>query len=73
VALSGTTALVGALGNDDDGDWSGSAYLFGFCIFTPVGDINLDCRVDLTDFAIFANNWLVDCLFEPSDPACLAP
>jgi hypothetical protein len=104
VAISGTTAIVGALGDDDAGDHSGSAYLFGFCPFPPVGDINLDCRVNLRDFACFGSywletacglcggtdltgngdvdgydlqrftdNWLVDCIFEPSDPACLAP
>ncbi|MCK4873234.1 MAG: FG-GAP repeat protein [Phycisphaerales bacterium] len=28
VAISGTTAIVGAYGDDDNGDWSGSAYLF---------------------------------------------
>jgi hypothetical protein len=27
-ALSGDTAIVGAAGNDDAGDWSGSAYIF---------------------------------------------
>ncbi len=71
VAISGATALVGAYKDDDAGSSSGSAYLF--CLFSPFGDINLDCRVDLTDFALMAGNWLVDCLFEPSDPACLAP
>jgi len=104
VALSGATAIMGAVGNDDAGSNSGSAYLFRFCLFPPVGDINLDCRVDLTDFARFApnwidtacgacggadltddgnvglddlreftDNWLVDCILDPSDPACLAP
>ena len=28
VAISGATAIVGADGDDDNGDWSGSAYLF---------------------------------------------
>ena len=28
VAISGTTAIVGAIGNDDNGGSSGSAYLF---------------------------------------------
>ncbi len=71
VALSGVTALVGAFGNDDAGSASGSAYLF--CVFPPVGDNNRDCRVDLRDFALMAGNWLVNCLVDPSDPACLAP
>ena len=73
VAISGSTALVGAWSNDDAGSFSGSAYLFRFCLFPPVGDINLDCRVDLRDFALMAGNWLVDCLFDPSNPACQAP
>ncbi|MHC4459668.1 MAG: FG-GAP repeat protein, partial [Planctomycetota bacterium] len=70
VAISGTTALVGAAGTGTD---SGSAYLFGPCPYTIAGDINEDCRVDLRDFAVMAGNWLVDCILEPSDPACLAP
>ena len=73
VAISGTTALVGAYNDDDAGSSSGSAYLFRFCLFPPVGDNNLDCRVDLRDFALMAGNWLVDCLLEPSAPACLGP
>ena len=72
VAISGNTAIVGAWHDDDAGTDSGSAYLFRFCLFPPVGDINLDCRVDLRDFALMAGNWLVDCLFDPSDPACQA-
>ncbi|HBO44685.1 MAG TPA: hypothetical protein DD670_12285, partial [Planctomycetaceae bacterium] len=28
VSISGATAIVGAYGNDDHGDWSGSAYIF---------------------------------------------
>ena len=75
VALSGSTALVGAAFDDDGGSDSGSAYLFdvaGVCR-SPFGDLNLDCRVDFVDFALMAGNWLLDCLLEPSDPACLAP
>jgi hypothetical protein len=71
VAISGSTTIVGAAGNDDAGDNSGSAYLFR--MFCPVGDINLDCRVDFTDFALMAGNWLIDCALDPSDPACLGP
>jgi hypothetical protein len=29
-----------------------------------------DCRVDLTDFAGFADNWLVDCDKNPNDFGC---
>jgi len=45
----------------------------GTCLFSPVGAIKLDCRVDLRDFALMAGNWLVDCILEPSDPACQEP
>jgi hypothetical protein len=71
VSISGSTTIVGAAGNDDAGENSGSAYLFR--MFCPVGDINQDCRVDFKDFALMAGNWLVDCLSYPSDPACLGP
>lgn len=41
------------------------------CANPPVGDLNLDCRVDFFDFAIMASNWLVDCNTNPSSAACL--
>ncbi|MEN6386253.1 MAG: cellulase family glycosylhydrolase [Phycisphaerales bacterium] len=34
----------------------------------PMGDINSDCYVDFSDFAIIAGSWM-DCT-EPTDPAC---
>jgi hypothetical protein len=33
-------------------------------------DLNQSGSVDLVDFAIFANNWLIDCSALPLDPAC---
>jgi hypothetical protein len=39
VSISGDTVVVGALGNDDDGENSGSAYVFG--PFTPVAWVYL--------------------------------
>ncbi len=56
VALSGSTALVGSPRNDD----AGSAYLFGLCLFPPVGDINLDCRVDFRDLGVLCEQWLFE-------------
>ena len=40
------------------------------CHFDLPGDWNLDCRVDLEDFAVVAEHWLIDCnsLY---DPACI--
>jgi len=35
----------------------------GRCQKTLIGDLNDDCRVDLLDFAIMAENWLNDCNF----------
>ena len=40
------------------------------CKKAPVGDLNGDCRVDFSDFAIMASNWLVDCNISPTHPAC---
>ena len=36
------------------------------------GDTNHDCKVNLFDLAIMANDWLVDCNFNPDNPACMA-
>ena len=37
---------------------------------TMVGDINNDCRVDLTDLALLVQSWLVDCNLNPDNQAC---
>jgi hypothetical protein len=34
------------------------------CTQRPAGDLNYDCKVDLADFAILANNWL-ECNLDP--------
>ncbi len=36
----------------------------GVCVRPEYGDINLDCKVDMLDFTILADDWLCDC----SDP-----
>ena len=57
------------------------------CYFLLAGDLNDDCRVDLTDLFILAaawlddyympelatlcSSWLVDCQVDPSHPACI--
>jgi hypothetical protein len=41
------------------------------CHFNLVGDLNGDCKVDFMDFAIMANNWLVDCNADPNNLACV--
>ena len=57
------------------------------CYFLLAGDLNDDCRVDLSDLSIlaaawlddyhlldlatFCSTWLVDCQVDPSHPACI--
>jgi len=41
------------------------------CLYKLDGDMNGDCRVDFRDFALLANNWLIDCGTEPNNPACI--
>lgn len=40
------------------------------CPYTISGDINHDCVVNLLDFATLAENWLLDCYSNPSNPTC---
>ena len=42
----------------------------GDCIYSLTGDLNQDCKVNLYDLVIMANNWLVDCNSNPQNPAC---
>ena len=44
-----------------------------FCVYNPIGDLNHDCKVDFIDFAMMAENWLVDCSVTTGEPACLPP
>jgi hypothetical protein len=50
--------------------WYHSLGLKG-CQFALAGDLNDDCGVDFRDFAIVAENWLIYCYTNPSDPACV--
>ena len=40
------------------------------CRYSLVGDMNHDCKVDLSDLALMAMNWLVDCDADPTNLAC---
>jgi len=51
--------------------WERSLGLKATCQYKLIGDINNDCRFDLLDFALMAENWLIDCFAEPSNPACV--
>jgi hypothetical protein len=46
-------------------------YLEVTCPFEIAGDLNDDCRVDFTDLALMAANWLTDCFLDDTDPACV--
>ncbi len=47
------------------------AFLLVPCLYRLAGDLNGDCKVDFADFAEMAANWLVDCAFDPTNPACV--
>ena len=57
VSVSDDYAIVGAYGDDDNGNDSGSAYLFGKRL-CPSMDGTGDCLVNFEDFAIMAGQWL---------------
>ena len=42
------------------------------CQYRLAGDFNEDCKVDFNDFSLMAQNWLIDCIGEPSNPACVS-
>lgn len=72
VALSEEYLLAGAYTNDNEnGTDAGAAYLFEICDGSLAGDLNFDCRVDLTDLIEMADHWLIDCLETPEHPACI--
>jgi hypothetical protein len=35
------------------------------------GDLNDDCGVDFRDFAMMAENWLINCRLTQENPACI--
>jgi len=41
------------------------------CLYNIKGDFNNDCKIDFSDFAMFAENWLINCFENPSNPACV--
>jgi len=41
------------------------------CPYELAGDLNGDCQVDNLDFALMAENWMVNCIHDPGNPACI--
>jgi hypothetical protein len=54
---------------DNDSDGKGNLC---DCAYHIAGDVSGDCRVDLEDFAVMAQNWLIDCMEIPVDAACIS-
>lgn len=68
--INGYTASTSANGNTP-GQYEAMllSYLLPECTTPPIGDMTGDCKVNLADFAVFAENWLT-CTIEPAE-ACL--
>ncbi len=64
---------VGAHWDDNGGDGRGALWVLFLksCIYKLPGDMNDDCRFDLSDIAMMATCWLIDCNLTPDDPACV--
>lgn len=46
-------------------------YAYTYCGYILAGDMDDNCKVDFSDLAMMAVNWLIDCLSNPTDPACV--
>jgi DNA-binding beta-propeller fold protein YncE len=68
VELGGTNIeeLVTGLGYNE-----GLALAIQPCDYVLAGDLNDDCVVNFYDFAEMTSNWLIDCIVDPCDPACI--
>ena len=64
VSVSGNTAIIGAWIDDDGGNDSGSAYIFG----PNPGDMNADGQVDYDDLPLFSSAFGHSCGEDGYDP-----
>ena len=72
VAISDGIIIVGAPEQFINGKESGAVYTFSSqALYLLFGDLNQDGRIDLRDYVMFANGWLIDCKVDPSNPACV--
>jgi hypothetical protein len=66
---------------EDTGDHAYSSYLAidavrmsePVCVYKLTGDLNRDCTVNFIDFAMMAENWLIDCNIDSNNMACIGP
>jgi hypothetical protein len=56
VGISGNRTIIGTYYDDDNGNNSGSAYIFGLSLYS--GDLDFDNDVDFVDYSLFAEYWL---------------
>lgn len=61
----------GGLTTNADIDNINISYSMEFCGYKLEGDMDGDCKVDFIDFAIMAQNWLIDCRLTPENPECV--
>jgi hypothetical protein len=72
---SKTDLAVGTAGDDDGGSDRGAVWMLMLDNTTdckkPLADLNQDCRVDIGDFALLSHQWMLDCLADPNNLACV--
>lgn len=68
-----TDLVAGAIWDDDGSTNTGAVWVLFLdaCNYNLAGDANFDCRLDFDDFALMANDWLIDCKQTPADPNCI--
>jgi hypothetical protein len=59
VSISGNRAIIGAGNKDDNGESSGSAYIFDK-VLCPPPDLTDDCFVDFEDLRVLSSQWLLE-------------
>ena len=67
------TVVVGTTGVGSTMRYDMVGLLPADCPYELEGDLDNDCEVTLTDFVLLAANWLLDCIDDPADPACVTP
>ena len=68
------TVVIGAVGSEGSTlRYDMVGLLPADCAYELEGDLNNDCRVNIADFVMLASNWLIDCIDDPANPACVTP
>jgi hypothetical protein len=67
------TIVLGSTGANITTRYDMVSLLPAECPYEIAGDEDADCRVTLSDLALMFANWLIDCIDDPTDPACVTP